>query len=174
MDGTGRRLVATAAGISSSGRGAKLFAKGRDRGKPACMWKDLKQTWRRLEAGKPGRRFEEEFRRRHGASRSPLQRALLIGGGLVFMAAGFLLLFMPGPGLLVLFVGGFLLAQQSLPAAQAIDWIEVRLRKLLAWSLRLRRRSSPTLKVMLVVLAVVVLGAMGFGVFKFLESSGLT
>ena len=108
------------------------------------MWKKFKQTWRRLKAANPGQRFQQEFRRRHGAGRSPIQKALLIVGGLLLMAAGFLLLFIPGPGLLFLFAGGFLIAQQSLVAARVLDWSEVRLRKLLAWSLRAWRRSSPT------------------------------
>jgi Putative transmembrane protein (PGPGW) len=53
----------------------------------------------------------------------------------LFMAAGFVLLFIPGPGLVFLFVGAFLIAQQSLLAARALDWSELRLKKLLAWSL---------------------------------------
>ena len=133
------------------------------------MWEKFKQTWRRLKAAKPGQRFQQEFRRRHGAGRSPIQKVLLIVGGLLLMAAGFLLLFIPGPGLVFLFVGGFLIAQQSLVAARVLDWSEIRLRKLLAWSLRAWRRSSTTLKALLVVVAVVVLGAVGLGVFKFLD-----
>jgi hypothetical protein len=62
------------------------------------MWEKFKQTWRRLKAANPGQRFQQEFRRRHGAGRSPIQKALLIVGGLLLMAAGFLLLFIPGPG----------------------------------------------------------------------------
>ena len=133
------------------------------------MWEMFKQTWRRFKAGNPGQRFQREFRRRHSAGRSPIQKALLIVGGLLLMAAGFLLLFIPGPGLVFLFVGGFLIAQQSLVAARGLDRSEIRLRKLLAWSLRAWRRSSTTLKALLVVVAVVVLGAVGLGVFKFLD-----
>jgi hypothetical protein len=106
------------------------------------MWKKFKQTWRRLKAGKPGQRFQQEFTRRHRAGRSAIQKALLVIGGLLLMAAGFLLLFIPGPGLVFLCAGGFLIAQQSLVAARALDWCEVRLRKLLAWSLRAWRRSQ--------------------------------
>ncbi len=117
--------------------GVKLLGKVRDRieGRPA-MWEKLKQTWRRLKAGRPGQRFQQEFRRGHGTRRSTIHKALLIVGGLLLMAAGFLLLFIPGPGLLFFFAGGFLIAQQSFVAARALDWSEVRLRKLLAWSLR--------------------------------------
>jgi hypothetical protein len=133
------------------------------------MWEKFKQTWRRLKADKPGQRFQQEFRRRHSAGRSPIQKALLIVGGLLLMAAGFLFLFIPGPGLLFLFAGGFLIAQQSLVAARMLDWSEIRLRKLLAWSLRAWRSSSPTLKVMLVVAAMAIVGAVGLGVFRFLD-----
>jgi hypothetical protein len=100
------------------------------------MWEKFKQTWRRLKAANPGQRFQQEFRRRHGAGRSPIQKVLLIVGGLLLMAAGFLLLFIPGPGLVLLFIGGLMIAQQSLVAARVLDWSEIRLRKLLAWSLR--------------------------------------
>jgi hypothetical protein len=102
----------------------------------AAMWEKFKQTWRHLKAANPGQRFQQEFRRCHSPRRSPIQKALLIVGGLLLMAAGFLLLFIPGPGLVFLFVGGFLIAQQSLVAARVLDWSEIRLRKLLAWSLR--------------------------------------
>jgi uncharacterized protein (TIGR02611 family) len=138
------------------------------------MWEKFKQTWRRFRAGNPGQRFQQEFRRRHSAGRSPIQKALLIVGGLLLMAAGFLLLFIPGPGLVFLFVGGFLIAQQSLVAARVLDWSETHLRKLLAWSLRAWRRSSITLKLLFVVVAVVVVGAVGLGVFKFLDYRSVT
>ncbi len=106
------------------------------------MWKDFKRTWRRLKAGRPGRRFQQEFNRRHGSGRSPIQKVLLIAGGLLLMAAGFLLLFIPGPGLLLLFAGGFMTAQQSLLAARVLDWSEIRARRLLAWSLGSGRNST--------------------------------
>jgi uncharacterized protein (TIGR02611 family) len=131
------------------------------------MWKKFTQTWRRFKAGNPGQRFQQEFRRPRSAGRSPIQQALLILGGLLLMAAGLLLLFIPGPGLVFLFVGGFLIAQQSLVAARVLDWSEIRLRKLLAWSLRAWRRYSTNLKLLLVVVAVVALGAIGSSVFKF-------
>ena len=135
------------------------------------MWEKFKQTWRRLKAGNPG--LQQEFRRRRGAGRSRIQKAILIVGGVLLMAAGFLLLFTPGPGLVFLFAGGFMIAQQSLVAARALDWSEIRLRKLLAWSLRAWRRSSTTLQVLVVVVAVVVLGAVGLGVFKLFDYKGV-
>lgn len=104
------------------------------------MLEVVKQTWRRFKAANPGQRFQQEFSRRQGASRSPIQKALFIVGGLLLMAAGFLFLFIPGPGLVFILIGGFLIAQQSLVAARVLDSTEIRLRKLLTWSLRAWRR----------------------------------
>lgn len=105
------------------------------------MWKKFKENWRRLKAGKAGQRFRQEFWRRRRFDRSPTQKALKVFAGLWLMAAGFLFLFIPGPGLVFLCIGGFLIAQQSLIAARALDWGEICLRKLLAWSLRAWRRT---------------------------------
>jgi hypothetical protein len=71
--------------------------RGGEKKVPVGMWNDFKTTWRRLKAGKPGRHFEQEFRRRQTAGRRPIQKVLLIVGDLLFIAAGFLLLFIPGP-----------------------------------------------------------------------------
>lgn len=136
-------------------------------GAPA-MIDEVKRSWQRFKAGHPGRRFRKEFIRRRFANRSLIQKALLIVGGLLLVAAGFLLLFIPGPGLVVLLIGGFLIAQQSLIAARTLDRIEIRLRNLLAVSGRRWRRSSLTLKVLFVVVVTIVAGVIGFGAFKFL------
>jgi hypothetical protein len=46
------------------------------------------------------------------------------------MLSGFILLFVPGPGLLLIAVGAALLARESLAVARALDWLEVRGRRL--------------------------------------------
>jgi len=127
-------------------RGTVLSCLGWQRKGQPAMWGKVKQTWRRIKAAKPGQRFQQEFRRHRGAGRSPIQKILLIGVGLLFMAAGLVLFVIPGPGLVFFFIGAFLIAQQSLLAARALDWSEVRLRKLLAWSFGRRRRFSAILK----------------------------
>jgi len=72
----------------------------------------------------------------------------------------------------VLFVllGAALIAQQSLTVARALDWTEIRLRKLLARSFGVWRHFSAALKIFLVGLAVVGAVAVGFGAFKFLTA----
>lgn len=134
----------------------------------SSMLKRLKESWRRLRAGTPGRRFQQQHSRRQESGRSPLKKALFVVVGLLLMAVGIFLLFVPGPGLVVLLLGALMVAQQSLLAARALDWAEVRALKLLDPSLRVWRRSSRALKILVVVFALVVAGAVGFGAFKLL------
>jgi hypothetical protein len=131
------------------------------------MLETLKRSWRHLKAGPPGRRFQQQFSRQR-SSRSLIQKILFVGGGILIMAAGIFFLFVPGPGLLIVFLGGVLIAQQSLVAARALDWTEVKVRKLLTWSLSAWHSSSPVLKILLVVFALFVVGAVGFSAFKLL------
>jgi hypothetical protein len=132
------------------------------------MLERVKRSWRRFKAGTPGQRFQQQYNRRRQSGRSPLQKALFIACGILIMAAGFFFLFVPGPGLLILFFGAVLVAKQSLLAARALDWTEVRARKALNRSLGAWRGSTPALKILLVGLALAVVGAVGFGAFKFL------
>jgi hypothetical protein len=132
------------------------------------MLEKLKRSWQRFKAGTPGRRFQQQFDRRQESGRSPVKKALLIGLGILFMAAGIFFLFVPGPSVVILLLGAVMVAQQSLLAARALDWTEIRIRKLLTWGSRVWRSSSPALKILLVILALIVVGAVGFGTFKFL------
>jgi hypothetical protein len=132
------------------------------------MFERLKRSWQRFKASTPGRRFQDQFNRRRQSSRSHIQNVLFVGGGILLIGVGLFFLLVPGPGLLIVLFGAILIAQQSLLAARALDWAEVRLRKLHIWSLRAWRRSSPALKILLLVLALIVAGAMGLGAIKFL------
>ncbi len=60
------------------------------------------------------------------------------------MAAGLFFLPAPGPGFLILFAGAALLAEESLTAARALDWTEVRLRRLAKWGRRAWRAARRT------------------------------
>ncbi|MGH7765892.1 MAG: PGPGW domain-containing protein [Candidatus Binatia bacterium] len=132
------------------------------------MLERLKRRWRHFKAGTPGRRFQQQYDRRRESGRSPVKKVLFIGLGTLLMVAGVFFLFVPGPGLLVLVLGAALIAQQSLLAARTLDSIEIRVRKLLNWILGAWRSFSPALKILVAVLALVVVGAVGFGAFKLL------
>jgi len=121
-----------------------------------------------LKADPPGERFQRQFKRRREAGRTPLQKTLYIGGGILLIAVGVLFFFFPGPGLPIVLLGAVLIAQQSLTAARILDRTEVRLRKLLARSVKTWRSFSATVKIVLVALALLAAAAVGFGAFKFL------
>lgn len=128
----------------------------------------LRGTWRRLGDGEPGRRFQDRYHQGQQAGRGTLRRWLYVGGGLIVIVAGLFLLPAPGPGFLVLFAGGGLVAQESLLAARALDWIEVRLRRGAGVGKRFWRRSSAAVRTLVVVLALVVAGSAAFGGYQLL------
>ena len=134
------------------------------------MLETIKCSWQRFKADPPGKRFQLQFKRRHEVARTPLQKALVLGGGVLLTAVGILLFFLPGPGVLFVLLGAALIAQQSLTVARALDWTEIRLRKLLARSFGVWRNFSAALKIFLVGLTVVGAVAVGFGAFKFLTA----
>ena len=54
---------------------------------------------------------------------------LIILGGTLLFALGLVMLVAPGPGILVVVVGGALIAEESLLMARALDWSEVKIRR---------------------------------------------
>jgi hypothetical protein len=84
------------------------------------------------------------------------------------MAAGIIFLPAPGPGTIIFFIGASLIAQESFLAARALDWTELRLRKLAAWSLGVWHHTSLMVKILLMLFAMALTGAVGFGVYELL------
>lgn len=133
------------------------------------MFDQLKQRWHHFTQAVPGERFKEHFKRRQQAQPSTLHKKILaIGGGILIMGVGLFFLPAPGPGALILFMGAMLIAQESLAAARALDWADLRLRRMVAWSLRIWRRSSGEVKLLLVLGAMAGLGTVRLGTFNLL------
>jgi hypothetical protein len=59
-------------------------------------------------------------------------RMLTIVGGTLLVGVGVVMLVAPGPGILVIGVGGALLAEESLTAARILDWLELRIRRVIS------------------------------------------
>jgi hypothetical protein len=106
------------------------------------MLKDLKQSWRRFKAGLPGRRFQQQFRQRRRFRSGAARKSLFMAIGILLAAAGIFLLFVPGPGIIILLIGAVLIAQQSSLAARAFDRIEIRLRKFIRHNFHRTRRDE--------------------------------
>jgi uncharacterized protein (TIGR02611 family) len=122
----------------------------------------LKQRWHEFEEDTPGQRFQQRYRRRQQARRSVWRRALFISGGMLIMAVGLFMFVAPGPGIVTVFIGAGLVAQESLLAARALDWTEVKARKLTAWSFRTWRRAPLAAKILLVLCALAAAAASAY------------
>ena len=70
------------------------------------------------------------------------EKALGMMGGLFVCGVGAVMLFVPGPGLLVLLIGLVLIAQESRAMACALDWTELRARSALQRMKQLWRRRT--------------------------------
>lgn len=134
------------------------------------MFTKLKRSWRSLRDAPPGERFRRYYDDHNDADRPWWKRALSFGVALVVIAVGIVALPAPGPGTLVLALGGALLGRELLPVARALDWVEVRLRRLLSWGKRMWKHASPIGRVGLAVIAVVVALALaataGFATYR--------
>lgn len=94
----------------------------------ASAFGHVKDEWQLFKHDPPGLRFSNHRHRMKDRSRTHTAIAVAIGLGL--LAGGFVLLFMPGPGLLLIVFGLGLIASQSQRLADWLDHNETRLRRL--------------------------------------------
>ena len=86
----------------------------------------------------PGQRFRRHYEsRQREVDRGGGTKRYLVASGLILV--GIVLVFVPGPAVVFFALAGVLLAEVSLPAARALDWAEVRVRRGLAWIGKVRR-----------------------------------
>src|SRR5688572_14221670 len=105
----------------------------------------LKSEWRMLRRGKPGSRFLDRYETSHRNKnkRSVVGRVIRIVIAVAALAIGVVLVFIPGPAILFFFIAGSLLAAESRALARALDWSEVKLRKLVRWLAKVWRKLPP-------------------------------
>lgn len=127
------------------------------------MFESLRESWEELKKGEPGERFERHYERRQEEHHGHMQTVLFIGAGVLTLAAGVFFLAAPGPGWLVLFIGGALIAQESRRAARVLDWIELRVRRIAKWALGVWSGASTAVRAAIVALALVLVAGAGFG-----------
>jgi len=99
------------------------------------MAHSLRQRWRTLIRGSPGRRFEDRYEAARAARLSGgwalrLTRALRLVLAVVAFGVGLVLAVMPGPAILFFLLSGSLFAAESRGVARLLDRSEVRLRAL--------------------------------------------
>lgn len=126
------------------------------------MFDSLKSHWHDLKEGRPGKRFQDHYRKRHESQSSPWRKALFLGGGALIVAAGIFFLPAPGPGFIIIFLGGGLMAQESKVAARVLDWVELRVRAVIDWALGVWKRATPPARAAIVLAAAVLAGGAGY------------
>ncbi len=130
------------------------------------MLQGLKEHWQDLKRGRPGRRFQDHYRKHHAAGGSKLRKALFIGAGALIVAAGIFFLPAPGPGFLIVLLGGGVMAQGSRTAARVLDWCELRLRSVAHWGLRTWRGASLPARAAIALVALVLAGGAGYAAYQ--------
>lgn len=85
-----------------------------------------------LKTSPPGERFRAYYHAAHGQGTSRTKNALLTVLGVVVLVVGLVAVPAPGPGFLIIAVGGGLIARQSEGVATLLDRGEVGLRAFLA------------------------------------------
>lgn len=86
----------------------------------------LQRQWQHFKALPSGRRFQTRHRLKRAQSGGLARKIFFIAVALLVILAGFVMLVLPGPGLLVLLIGAALVAQESLFAARMLDWLDLR------------------------------------------------
>ena len=104
----------------------------------------LQTKWRLFERAEPGTRFEKL---REARSDSKAARAVATVLGILLLAGGVVLLFVPGPGILLIAFGGGLLAQQSRWLAKRLDELELLLRRIARRGRSLWKRARTPIRV---------------------------
>ena len=134
------------------------------------MLRGLKQQWRDLRKGRPGRRFQDQCERKRSGQegKSWMRRFLQPVIGTIVLAAGIVFCVIPGPGLPLVLVGATLLAEHSQPMARGLDWCEVKLRNALRWGKSWWHQASVVARNALVVTAAFVIAGAGYGAYHFI------
>ena len=129
------------------------------------MFEGLKESWHELKDGEPGSRFVDHFERRQERETSRWKRIALMALGIAMLVAGLFMMVAPGPGILGLFVGGGLVAQESRIAARAMDWLEVQARKVAEPAKRAWDRASGPVRVVLVAVSLLFAVGAAYGMY---------
>lgn len=126
----------------------------------------MKQSWNRFQSVPTGRRFIHYYNQQHRTRAVTPKAVLKIGLGLLLMAAGAIMLVIPGPGIPVLIAGAVLIAREVKPAARVLDWLDVHIRRALKAMKREWKQSSTVLRGCMIAGVLAGAGVIGFAVVK--------
>jgi hypothetical protein len=125
--------------------------------------------WRRFSQGKPGKRFQERYRRRqeHGHGKWSVGRILNLSLGILIVAVSAVGGLLPGPGWGTAIIGFALIAGEFLPAARLLDRAELTLRAFLQFVRDIWGHSWAG-NVLVISVTVFVVAVLGYTVYALL------
>lgn len=106
------------------------------------MFAELKRNWASLKQGHPGSRFQDQHKRQRKVGETNVGRWLRIIAGTVIVLLGIFFLPAPGPGFIIIALGGALLAREFRFVARFLDAFEVRGRQVVKWAQRRWRQQA--------------------------------
>jgi hypothetical protein len=124
----------------------------------------LESQWKAFKHDEPGQRFEHQRQRMKQEGRGLLVATTVIGSFLV--AAGIVMLFIPGPGILVSIFGLALIAGVSERLARVMDRIEPAARRAGRRAKAWWSRASMGVKSAVITLAIASVGAATYGAYR--------
>jgi uncharacterized membrane protein YbaN (DUF454 family) len=135
----------------------RSYSRWRDQSNTTVL-QTLRKQWRDLASAQPGHRFQSHYRREHQKSGGTNRPWKLIVG-IALIVVGVVLMFLPGPGVVFLALGGAFLAGESQVVARALDRFELYALRLFAKIKRQWQHTSLPGKVLAAVVLVAIVGA---------------
>ncbi len=132
------------------------------------MFSGIKKAFKDIKEDLPGKRFRRQYRRRKKARKSMGGKIALIGVGVMIIVGGIIMLPAPGPGMLIIFLGLGLIAQESLWLSIMLDKFELKLRSLYEWSLKKWRQAHNVAKVLAGLLLLAISAAFVYVMYWYL------
>ena len=124
----------------------------------------LERQWKAFKHDEPGQRFEHQCERMRRSGRGLLVATVVLGA--ILVAGGIVMLFVPGPGILVAIFGLALIAGASRPLARTLDRAEPVARRQARRGKQWWSRSSMATKAAIVALAIALAGAAAYGAYR--------
>lgn len=134
------------------------------------MSESARESWQRFKRDKPGRRFQNRYRRQQKSEhgwRDP-KKLFFVVGGLVIAIGSLALGVLPGPGTLTFFLGLAMIAGEFRPIARLLDRAEVWLRKAAQMARETWHEASPTGKALISLVLLVAAAALAYGAYSLL------
>ena len=127
------------------------------------------RQWRSFSRGRPGKRFQDRYRRRQerGHGQLGVRRIFNLTLGVLIVIVSAVGGLLPGPGWGTAIIGFALIAGEFLPAARLLDWAELQLRHYWQFVRDIWGHSWAG-KVLVITVTVFVVAVLGYTVYALL------